>query len=94
MAEATVDLMVLARTKNTFTPKGETEPVTFFQAAAFDVNAQQFVVFRSKHIDDFDKLIPGEVTRDFEVSVDKPTQIPATLMRPVSTGGGFGGEAF
>ncbi|WP_084129599.1 hypothetical protein [Demequina sp. NBRC 110055] len=93
MADATSDYLVLNRTKNTFTPKDESEPVTFFQALLFDVTTKALAVFRSKEIGDFDTLIAGEVVQDFEARVDTPTQIQATMLRPTSAGG-FGGESF
>lgn len=93
MAEATANYLVLNRTKNTFTPKGETEAVTFYQATLFDVDAEQIAVFRSREVSDFEPLVRGEIIKGFTARVDTPTQVQATMLRPISAGG-FGGESF
>lgn len=95
MANAISNVLTLRRRKNTFTPRGETEPVTYFEALLLDVDTEELVVFRSRDEADFEPLEKGKIAQGFESRVDGATQVNAQLLRPTREGAaGFGGSPF
>ena len=95
MANATSNVLTLRRRKNTFTPRGETEAVTYFEALLLDVDTEELMVFRSRSEEDFAHLEKGKIANAFAARVDGATQVNAQMLRPTRDGeAGFGGQSF
>ncbi len=83
MAESTINAQVLFRNRRAFTPKGEVEEIVYFEAVLFDPKTHELYVYRSGNSSDFEGVDVGKSVKDFAVTVDKRTNVRATLVRPL-----------